>query len=135
MAAIKGSCSCGKVAYQSSADPVFTGVCHCRACQKATGSAFATVVAVPTASLTVTGTPRRVDRIGDSGKPTHRDFCPDCGSTVTESVDVTVGLTMVTVGTSDDPSWVTPTKQAYCDSAQPWVSLGGGIQSFPKMPG
>ena len=135
MPVIKGSCSCGRVTYQSSADPVFTGVCHCRACQKATGSAFATVVAVPTASLTVTGTPRRVDGIGDSGKLTHRDFCPDCGSTVTESADVMAGLTMVTVGTLDDPSWVTPSTQIYCDSAQPWVSLGGGFQSFAKMPG
>jgi hypothetical protein len=45
------------------------------------------------------------------------------------------GIAMVTVGTLDDPSWVKPPMQIYCDSAQPWVSLGGEMQSFQKMPG
>jgi len=25
--------------------------------------------------------------------------------------------------------------EIYCDSAQPWVKLGGNLQRFPKMPG
>lgn len=134
MPEIKGSCRCGKVTYSSSADPVFTGICHCTHCQKSSGSAFGTVVAVPTASLTVTGTTTRFTDAGDSGNPTHRDFCPVCGSTITQSADRMPGLTMVTVGTLDDPGWVKPAMQIYCDSAQPWVSLGGGMQSFAKMP-
>ena len=44
------------------------------------------------------------------------------------------GVVMIAVGSLDDPSWVTPAMQIYCDSAQPWVQLGGGLQSFPKMP-
>jgi hypothetical protein len=32
-------------------------------------------------------------------------------------------------------SWLKPTTEIYCDSAQPWVSLGGERQRFPKMPG
>jgi hypothetical protein len=134
MAEIKGSCRCGRVTYSSTADPVFTGICHCANCQKSTGSAFGSVVAVPTASLTVTGTTRRFTDAGDSGSPTHRDFCPECGSTVTQSADVMPGLTMLTVGTLDDTSWVKPAMQIFCDSAQAWVSLGGDIQSFPRMP-
>jgi hypothetical protein len=59
MPEIKGSCRCGKVTYTSAADVVFTGICHCGHCQKSTGSAFGTVVAVPTASLTITGITRR----------------------------------------------------------------------------
>jgi len=42
---------------------------------------------------------------------------------------------MIPVGTLDDPSAVTPAMQIYCDSAQPWVSLEGERQRFPKMPG
>ncbi len=130
---IHGSCRCGKVTYSASADPVFVGVCHCSACQKSTGSAFATVVAVPTPSLTVTGTTTRFDDIGDSGKPTHRNFCPQCGSTVTQSADVMEGLTMIAVGTLSDPSWAKPAMQIYCDSALPWAQIAD-MQGFPKMP-
>ena len=38
-------------------------------------------------------------------------------------------------GTLDDTSWLKPTMEIYCDSKQPWVQLGGGLKSFPKMPG
>jgi hypothetical protein len=135
MPEIRGSCRCGKVTYSSSADPVFTGVCHCVNCQKSSGSAFGVVVAVPAASLTITGTTTRFSDAGDSGSPTHREFCPACGSTIAQSADVMAGITMLPAGTLDDASWVKPAMQIYCDSAQPWVALGGGIQSFPKMPG
>jgi hypothetical protein len=135
MAEFKGSCRCGKVSYASSADPVFAGVCHCRTCQKSTGSAYASVVGVPTDSLTVSGTTKRFDDIGDSGSPTHRDFCPECGSTVTQSVDVMPGLTMLPIGTLDNPAAIEPAMQIYCDSAIPWAMLGGATQNFPKMPG
>jgi hypothetical protein len=135
MSGIKGHCLCGKVTYQSTAtEPVFTGICHCTTCQKGTGSAFASVVAVPSDSLTVTGTTVRFDGAGDSGNPTHHDFCPVCGSTVTRSADIMAGITMLTVGTLEDASWVRPAMQIYCDSAMPWAPVQG-VQSFPKMPG
>jgi hypothetical protein len=134
MTEIKGSCRCGKVSYTASADPIFVGVCHCKNCQKSTGSAYATVVAVPSAALTVTGTTKRFDATGDSGQATHLDFCPECGSAVTESADIMAGVTMITVGTLDDPSCVKPTMQIYCDSAIAWAPIKD-MQSFPKMPG
>lgn len=133
MAEFKGSCRCGAVSYVASADPIFTGICHCTSCQKVTGTAYATVLAVPTAALTVTGETRRYDATGDSGKPTHRDFCPVCGSTVTESADAMEGVTMITVGTLDNAAEVKPAMQIYCDSAMSWATIAG-MQSFPKMP-
>ncbi|HEY0185318.1 MAG TPA: GFA family protein [Rhodopila sp.] len=134
MPEITGSCRCGKVTYASTAEPVFAGICHCETCQKSTGSAFATVVAVPAASLTVSGPVTRFDAVGDSGSATHREFCPVCGSTVTQSADVMPGLTMVTVGTLDDPDWVQPAVQIFCDSAMPWAKIDGP-QIFARMPG
>jgi Glutathione-dependent formaldehyde-activating enzyme len=53
MAHIEGGCLCGRVRYGADADPAFVGVCHCNDCQKFTGSAFATVVAVPAAALKI----------------------------------------------------------------------------------
>ena len=134
MAEIKGSCRCGKVTYSASAEPIFAGVCHCTNCQKSSGSAFATVVAIPTPTLSVSGTLKTFDSTGDSGKATHLHFCPECGTAVTEDADVMPGVTMITVGTLDDASWVKPTMQIYCDSAQPWARLPD-LQSFAKMPG
>ena len=134
MPLMKGSCRCGSVSYIADADPVFTGLCHCRNCQKETGSAFSVVIAVPTPALNMTGKTKVFDSVGDTGKPTHRAFCPECGTSVTHWADILGGLIMINVGTLDDPSRVKPTMQIYCDSAQPWVKLDSDMQSCPKMP-
>lgn len=132
---IKGSCRCGQVTYTAGADPVFTGVCHCTACQKGTGSAFGVVIGLPAAAVSISGTTKTFHATGDSGKPTHHRFCPECGSQIADEADVMPGVVMIAAGTLDDPSWIKPTVQIYCDSAQPWVSLGGEMQRFAKMPG
>ncbi len=43
-------------------------------------------------------------------------------------------VVMIPAGTLDDTSWVKPTMQIYCASAQPWVKLEGDMQRFPGMP-
>jgi hypothetical protein len=45
------------------------------------------------------------------------------------------GIVMIAVGTLDDPSGVKPAAQIYCASAQPWIELGGQMQSFERAPG
>lgn len=134
MAELKGGCRCGAVTFRASAEPVFVGLCHCRNCQKETGTAFSSVIGLPAPSLTVTGTTKQYDSVGDSGKATHRTFCPECGSTIAHWADIMEGVTMVNVGSLDDPALVKPVMQIYCDSALPWAVLPG-MQAFPKMPG
>jgi hypothetical protein len=135
MPQIVGGCLCGKVRYSANAEPVFVGVCHCRDCQKFSGSAFSVVVALPKTALSVQGKVNTFQKPGDTGKMTERRFCPECGSPVVEEVAAMPDIVMIGAGTLDDASWVKPGMQIYCDSAQPWVELRGGIQSFAKMPG
>lgn len=135
MVKIVGGCSCGKVRYSAEAEPIFQGLCHCTSCQRASGSSYSPVVAIPAPSLTVTGELKHYESKGDSGKPRQHGFCPNCGSPVTGTGDIMPGVVMLTAGTLDDQSWFKPTMQIYCDSKMPWVELGGGIPAFPKMPG
>ncbi|MGH7111129.1 MAG: GFA family protein [Stellaceae bacterium] len=132
---LSGGCLCGQVRYQAEAEPVFVGVCHCRNCQKQTGSAFNIVVAVPKPALSVAGVPRTYDDRGDSGKVLSRSFCPQYGSTLFDEAEAMPGVMMISAGTLDDASGVKPTMEIFCDSAQPWVALGGDQKRFPRMPG
>ena len=134
MPKMSGGCSCGKVRYTADAEPMFVGVCHCTSCQRATGSAFATVIAVPAAALTITGALHTYDAKGDTGSGTHLRFCPNCGSHITGNADVMAGVEMIRAGTLDDRSWVKPSMEIYCDSKNDWAVIGGGVQSAPKMP-
>lgn len=135
MSLIEGRCLCGKVSYKAAVEPSFVGVCHCSDCQRFTGSAFATVIAVPVSALKVIGALKTFSKPGDSGKLMHRRFCPECGSGILDEGDALPGIAMLNAGTLDDRSWVKPQSEIYCDSAQPWVQLGGGLKRFAKIPG
>lgn len=134
MPQISGSCRCGQVRYLANAEPMFTGICHCKSCQKESGTAFNIVVAVPQAALKIEGSPKAFVSKGDSGQEVVARFCPNCGSTILSEPAMLPGASILRAGTLDDTSWLKPTMEIYCDSAQSWVQLGGGMQRFPKMP-
>jgi hypothetical protein len=131
---IKGGCLCGAIRYIAQADPAFFIVCHCRDCQKFTGSAFATLVAVPKSALAFQGEPKTFAATADSGRPIGRQFCPQCGSSLCEISASRPDLSIINAGTLDDPTAMTSTREIYCDRALPWVQLGGTMQRFPQMP-
>jgi hypothetical protein len=135
MANMTGGCLCGKVRYTTTSDPAFSGICHCRNCQRYTGSAFEPVIAFPSASVSVQGELKTYDDTGDSGKAVHRRFCPNCGSGVIAEADIMPGMTLVLAGTLDDTAAFNPAMEIYCSSAQPWTQTAGERQRFPKMPG
>ena len=135
MADITGGCLCGRVRYTISGEPALSGLCHCRNCQRYTGSAFEPVMAFPAATVSIQGELRTYEDKGDSGKPVYRRFCPNCGSGIMAGAEALPGLAIVLVGGFDEPSVFTPTMEIYCSSAQPWVHAGGERKQFQKMPG
>lgn len=135
MPTISGGCLCGQVRYRAETEPTFVGLCHCRDCQRFTGSAFALVIAVPKPTLAVMGTLKGFTKLGSSGKPIERLFCPECGTPILDEAQALPGVAMIAGGTLDDPSWIKPTSQIYCASAQPWVELGGDMKKFDGVPG
>lgn len=134
MAKIEGGCLCGSVRYSADVEPGFVAVCHCTDCQRFTGSAFVTVVAIAACAFTLTGVLKTFTKKGDTGKSISRRFCPECGSGIVNEVDALPGMAMVHAGSLDDRSWLKPQSQIFCDSAQPWVHLGGELPSFAKLP-
>lgn len=134
MATITGGCLCGAVRYTAEADAVSATVCHCKDCQKFTGSAFAALVFVAKEALTVTGTLKTFTSIGGSGNPIHRLFCPECGSSIAEQSSRRPDAMVLNVGTFDDPSQAKPGREIFRDDALPWVHVEGDVPRFAKRP-
>ncbi len=135
MANIEGGCLCGKIRYKAVAEPVATALCHCKHCQKQTGSAFSALFAVPTGTLEINRSALKFYAdTGESGQPVQRGFCPDCGSGVMTEVAVTPGLEWVRAGSLDDSSWYKPAVNIWCDSAQPWTPMTEGVACVPGNP-
>lgn len=135
MTGLTGGCLCGAVRYRAEGEPLMVGVCHCRDCQKFTGSAFGFLVGVTKAELAIEGAVKTYAKTGDSGKPILRLFCPECGSSIAEEPTRRPGLVILNGGTLDDPAALTPTRQIYCDRELPWVHLGGDMERHARIPG
>jgi len=134
MPELRGGCLCGAVRYSTTAEPVTSGVCHCRDCQKFTGSAFGALVYVPKETLMLEGTTKTFTSPGGSGKPMLRHFCPECGSSIAQEPGTRPGIVVLNIGTLDDPKSITPAREIFCDDALPWVQTIGEMPRFPKRP-
>ena len=66
MPEIAGGCLCGAVRYKATAAPVLVGICHCRDCQKFTGSAFGFLVGLPRDAFELRGTVKSYSKPADS---------------------------------------------------------------------
>jgi len=130
-----GGCACGLIRYECSADPVMSVNCHCRDCQRASGSAYAADIVVPiTGWKLLTGSPKVFDKKADSGNTVSRGFCGDCGSPLFVTELVAPDIITINVGSLDEPARYTPTGDWWTSSAQPWDHMNPGIEKFETQP-
>jgi hypothetical protein len=130
-----GGCACGAVRYDCSAEPLLSFNCHCRDCQRTSGSAFALVLMVPTGAFTITkGTPRYYRVTGGSGNAVDRGFCPGCGASVFITEPKNPQFTEIQAASLDDPSWVQPMIDIFTARAQPWDYLNPALPKFAMQP-
>lgn len=132
--AFTGSCLCGQVRYRGHTQGVSAMVCHCRACQKQSGSAFSVILAVPSASLQWQGEMRTHAHHADSGRTVHRRFCPDCGSPMVTESPQRPRTVFLKAGTLDEPSRFQPALHLWCEHKQPWVAVPDGIPCMATQP-
>lgn len=131
---IKGSCLCGAVSYECEGEPVIAGNCHCRDCQKETGSAYIPAMFFPENAVTVRGELKFFEHAGGTGNPLQRGFCPNCGSPILSKVSLMPGLVGIRAGTLDDTSHYRPTAGIYVSRKAPWDHLSPSLVAFPEAP-
>ena len=77
---MEGGCDCGGVRYRMNVEPIIVGCCHCRWCQRETGSAFVINAMVETSNLDITGETVMVQTPSASGNGQKIARCPKCQS-------------------------------------------------------
>lgn len=127
MTITKGGCLCGQVRYEIAAEPGPSRLCWCRDCQRIAANGTANVV-FPTASIAVTGVVNRFVRQADSGNEVTLGFCGQCGTHLFSDSTGRAGLTVVRMGTLDNPSAVTPTSNIWVTSAPQWACLDTSLE-------
>lgn len=131
---ITGGCACGRIRYECRAEPILCANCYCRDCQRASGSAFASVLVVPAEAVTITGSPRFHETRSDSGHPMRRGFCGECGSPVLVVEPDRPKILLFQAASLDEPSSHRPTMSLFTERAHPWAPRGEGLAAFGGMP-
>jgi hypothetical protein len=128
---LEGGCACAAVRYRLASRPMFVHCCHCRDCQRQTGSAFVLNALIETDRVSLlSGNPEPVAVPTASGRPHEIYRCPLCRVAVWSVYGGVHKLPFVRVGTLDDPAALTPNVHIYVRSKLPWVVLAEGTPSF-----
>jgi len=127
------SCSCGQLGIRVRGEPLAVVLCHCLACQRRTGSAFAALAAFG-APYEVTGAATTWSRSGDAGARATFHFCPACGASVFHTEDDLPGEVTVAVGAFADPAFPPPQLSIHDCRRHPWVALPPGVDIHDRDP-
>ncbi len=123
---MEGGCLCGQVRYVLKGEPLDVVTCHCRNCQKQSGSALSLVVVVHRHALDLAGELKSFEDRAESGQPVWRRFCPECGSPVLTDTPTAVeqGIIFVKGGTLDRPETLSqPTTHYWTERRHEWITL------------
>jgi len=134
---VEGGCACGHIRYQLHSDPMIVHCCHCKYCQRQTGSAF-----VLNALLEANRVEIIQGKVNDilvptpSGKGQKIARCQKCEIAVWSNYfmgGLFEKIRFVRVGTLDNPDRLPPDIHIYTESKQPWVTLTENDQAVEKF--
>ena len=125
-----GGCACGAVRYRIEGPPIFVHCCHCRQCQKLSGSAFALNALIEADRVEVTVGAERLDGSGGAAR------CAECGTVLWGTHRMFgEGVRFLRAGTLDESEALAPDAHFFVRSRHPWVPLPDGVPAFEALPG
>jgi hypothetical protein len=125
-----GGCACGQIRYEIAAEQMRMINCHCRDCQRASGSAYAAIIIVPAERVRLSGELRYHAAMSERHTRVERGFCPNCGSPVAGKLEARPDVLLIQAASLDDPSSFRPQANLWTRNAAPWERLDPSIPAF-----
>lgn len=123
----QGGCLCGSVRYQIEGEPISSGVCHCRTCQKAASAPTLPFLTFHTHTLRFTkGRPAEFH----STPHVTRGFCGGCGSPLTYRADGEPNRIDVMTCSLDEPEAFPPNFHVWVGDKLAWEHIGDGLPAY-----
>lgn len=123
----EGACGCGSVRYSIEPEPLIVHCCHCRWCQRQTGTAFALNALIEASRVTLLqGEVEAIDTPSPSGRGQTIVRCPTCRVAVWSHYfmgGLKERVCFIRVGTLDNPDRLPPDVHIFTSTKQPWVVL------------
>jgi hypothetical protein len=131
----EGGCTCRHIRYRLTGRPLIVHACHCRWCQRETGTAHALNAVYEADRVAhLAAEPEIIDTPSASGKGQRIARCPICKVALWSNYAGAGPITrFVRVGTMDDPDLCPPDIHIFTTTKQPWVTLPPGARSVAEF--
>nr|BDT29702.1 GFA family protein [Bacteriovorax sp. HI3] len=129
-----GSCLCGQITYEVNGHFESFFLCHCKHCQKDTGSAHAANLFSSSAKLTWISGEDKVRTFLLNSTRHSKSFCANCGSAM-PNLQLNGQLLVVPAGSLDEDVQLKPTAHIFCRSKSSWSKNLEGVKEFETFPG
>lgn len=110
------------------------GFCHCRNCQRLSGSGHIGFLSFPASAVTIEGATRTFVRPGGSGRTATRYFCAVCLSGVLGKTETMPDRINVYAGSLDDPTLFKPAFAIFTRSRPSWDDVSRGLVCYETLP-
>jgi hypothetical protein len=127
-------CSCGSLRVETTGEPTLVAACHCRECQRRTGTPYGVSAYFSKAQVRAEGANKIYIRDGQDGRKMRFCFCPTCGTSVYWETDYLPGQIGVAVGTFADPLFPAPTLSVWEESRHLWVEFRHDLGQLLQQP-
>jgi hypothetical protein len=125
----EGGCECGAVRYRMSDHPMFVNCCHCRQCQKISGSAFAINGMIEADRIEIV---EGEDKLAGEGGQAR---CSSCNTFLWGTHRLFgEGIKFIRLGTLDEAENIKPDAHFFTRSKHPWVTIPEDLPSFETLP-
>lgn len=131
----EGGCTCRFVRYRLVSPPLIVHCCHCRWCQRESGSAFAQNALIEADRVQLLdGDVEVITTPSQSGQGQKIARCPKCHIAVWSNYHQGGdAIRFIRVGTLDEPDRFPPDIHIYTASKQPWVVIPPGAVAVAEL--
>jgi hypothetical protein len=129
---LTGACLCGGVRYEVTEPLVSASYCHCRRCQRRTGTAASAQARIVPGSLrVVVGDELVITWTPPDGFP--KAFCSACGSALWSCSPESGEPASVRLGTFDEDTGIRPSYRQFAAYSAPWEPIpDDGLPRYPE---
>lgn len=130
---LTGGCLCGAVRYAVAKDFKGFVLCHCKQCQKLTGSAFASNISSEPGNIEWLAGADSVSAYEHPTREFSKAFCRQCGSAL-PFVNKSKTSLIIPAGSLDEPPGIEPRANIFCAEEASWYAPGRDAENFTGFP-
>jgi len=129
---LTGGCLCGGVRFEVTEPPAMATYCHCRRCQKRTGTAASAQARLAPGSLRIVAGEDLLAGYVPPGGGRETQFCSVCGSALFSRAEG--AHTSVRLGAFDDDPGVRPQHRQWVSAAAVWEPIpDDGLPRYDEL--